>query len=241
MSVLDDIFGGGKEHAAKKAARAIQHNYEQARAQLQPYSDAGQRGLSNYESYLGQFEDPQAYQRSILEGYSLSPEAQFDIDEGLNAYQQSARAGGLPVSSNMLRASQEFGQNLANRDRRQYLQDILGIGSIYGGGQFNLAQMGQNAAGGLAGLYSDEGQQLAPLKYNQVTAHADALTNAIGTGLSLAAAAPLGGFSEGIGAGFKGLGKGILKAIGSGTISLGGTGTSGAPSNIGWATTHGYA
>lgn len=98
-----------------------------------------------------------------IQDFQASPGYQFMLDQGLNAIQNSAAAGGSLESGRTLKALQGYGQNLANQEYNNWYGRRAGefgsyanrLGSQYGN-QFNrlaaLAGVGQTATGATSQL-----------------------------------------------------------------------------------------
>lgn len=136
------LFGSSQQaRAQRQAAQMQQQAAAQSRADLAPWMQAGQRGLSNYE---GQVNVP----------FEESPAYQFMMQQGMRGINNSARAQGLYGSGARGMALQRFGQGLASQEFNNYLNRLQG-----------LAGMGQQAAGagaqfGMAGAQG-AGQNVA--------------------------------------------------------------------------------
>jgi hypothetical protein len=95
---------------------------------------------------------------SILQN---SPDYKFAFDQGMQALQRSAAAGGTLISGGQLKAGQEFGQGLATQTLNNYvghLQTLAGMGQSAAAGQANTALSG---AGAVANSQQAAGQATA--------------------------------------------------------------------------------
>jgi len=114
-------------------------------AALEPYIGAGERQLGQYEEFLGQMQDPQAYLSQILEGYEQSPFAQQQVRQGTQAIRGPGAIGGMTGSGPEMAAIERQAQEIAQADQQRYLQNIFGIGQQFQSGASNIAGMGEQA------------------------------------------------------------------------------------------------
>lgn len=90
-----------------------------------------------------------------------SPDYKFAFDQGLQALQRSAAAGGTLISGGQLKAGQEFGQGLASQTFNNYvghLQSLAGMGQASAAGQASNSLAG---AGAVANTQQAAGQAAA--------------------------------------------------------------------------------
>jgi len=134
-NVVGDIFGSitgstqadAAKQAASTAATGQLDALKFAQAQEQPYQQAGQQALGQYQNLLNG--GAANFDISKLPGY------QFQMQQGTDAIQNSAAARGQALSGNTLQGLQQYGQGLASTQFQQYMSELAG-----------LANMGQNAA-----------------------------------------------------------------------------------------------
>lgn len=168
--------------ASQGAELAVEENRRQfdvVRELLQPYVDAGRRGLSGYESLAGLMGADA--QRGAIDGVMVGPEFNYLTKQGEDAILANASATGGLRMGNTQTALADWRQGvLSSLIERQ-------VGR-YG----NLATMGQNSAAGVGTAAMNMGNQNAALingAANQAgaaqaggqLAGARALTGAIGT------------------------------------------------------------
>jgi len=171
MSFLGDFFsgqnslGGDASKPYQDAMKQYQHYGQLATDQQQPYYQAGQQGLGNYQGWLNNMKDPNEFINHIMSGYQQSPYAKNLQQQSLGAAQNAASASGLLGSSPFMGAVQDNAGNIANQDMHQYLSDILGINTEYGAGEQRLAGMGQHSADILSQLYQGQGEQMGSAAY----------------------------------------------------------------------------
>lgn len=141
-----------QSRAAERAAQVQQQQFEQIRSDLEPYREAGVRGLSQYEDALGQPDVPLGL-AEYSRGFQESPGYQYRLQEGQDAIQNSAAGRGMLQSGRTLRGLQTHAQGLANQDYWNYVgQNRLGALDRHAQRQDRLGQLrglstiGQNAA-----------------------------------------------------------------------------------------------
>lgn len=154
------INQGAPYHAAMGP---FQQYYGQAANVQNPFLQAGQGALDNYQGWLQGMQNPSGFINHLMGQYQQSPWAQYQQQQSMRAGTNEASASGLIGSSPFAQQLQQNASNISSQDMNNWLQNVLGINSQYGQGQQNIAGMGQNAANTLSGLYSQEGEGLGNL------------------------------------------------------------------------------
>lgn len=131
---------------AKEASNILNQYTGKAAAGYEPYSQIGQSALSQLAGYINGT-------ANIQQAMANDPNYQATVNEALKAVNNSAAASGALRSGATTAALYNQAQNLAN----QYYQNKLA-------GLQSLANYGQNAASGLASLYSNAGSNLANIQ-----------------------------------------------------------------------------
>ncbi len=169
-SGLGGILGGMFGNSGKPYDKAMQQ-YQQygnmAAGAQQPYMNAGQGAIGNYQNWLQGQQDPSKFINNLMGGYQESPYAKYQQQQAMNAGTNAASASGLSGSTPMMQQMQQNAGNIASEDQNKWLQNVLGINSQYGLGQNNLMQGGQQAANQLTGLYNQQGQQMGQGAYGK--------------------------------------------------------------------------
>ena len=124
-SLLGSVFGGNAAQgaadtqtaAADRAAAATKAQYDQTRADLAPYRDAGTSALAALQTRLPELAT--GYGKTFawnptMAQIEATPGYQFTRDQGLKAVQNSASAKGLGVSGAALRGAADYATGLAN-------------------------------------------------------------------------------------------------------------------------------
>jgi hypothetical protein len=126
---------------------------------------------------------PEGYARAIS-GFQAGPGYQFQLGQGVDAASRAANAagGGNAFGGNLLKASQDYGSNLANQTYQQYLSNLQGVQGLYA----PLAEQGTaSAAGGIANANLTGGQAAANLYGSTGKSLADLYSSTGGTGANL--------------------------------------------------------
>lgn len=126
--------------------------FDTAQGAEQPYNTVGQGASQTLASLYG-INGPGggtgAPTPQSLNAFTQSPDYQFALDQGTQAMQRSAAAGGTLISGGQLKAGQEFGQGLATQQYGNYFNRLL-----------SLSQLGQSAAGGIASAAGTAGSNI---------------------------------------------------------------------------------
>lgn len=207
MALLDTLFGGGQQKAYEdinksyqQAISAQQAALGRATGYMQPFYGAGVSGLGAYQQGLSAMADPQKFYQQMMSGYSMSPQAQFQQQQAIQAANQAAAASGMLGSGAEQKALANYTQQLTARDQQQWLNNMLGIYRGYLGGEQGLGQMGYGAAGQMGQWQTQSGRDIADLMARQGQAQAGidlsragALQNLLGLGGSFLTGGLVGG------------------------------------------------
>ncbi len=175
---LGSLFGGGdREDPMEDASRYLGEGYD-------PYINAGHDiDPRLHDEFMGLLNDPSGKLNNIGKGFHESPGFQFQLNQGLNAANNSASAGGLLGSAANQQSSQEVGQGLANEDYYKYLNNAMGLYSKGLGGAEGISKRGFDASTGKADRLSAMGFANAA---NKNASNSDFWSNLIGTGAKAA-------------------------------------------------------
>jgi hypothetical protein len=136
--------------AAKSAQDTQLQMFQTAQTAQQPYNMVGQSAVNSLADLYslpnsgnpnssGGGTAPGTLNPASLNAFTNSPDYQFALQQGTQAMQRSAAAGGTLISGGQLKAGQEFGQGLATQQFGNYYNRLL-----------SLAQIGQSAASGVS-------------------------------------------------------------------------------------------
>lgn len=113
-------------------------------------------------------------------GYEQSPGYQFQLQQGMDALQSSAAAGGGLASGRTMIDAMKFGQGLASQDFGSFQNRLAALGqsgqsaaAMQGDANTNYAQMGTNALGSI-------GNAQAAGKIGSANAFSDMMGNLVG-------------------------------------------------------------
>lgn len=137
----------------KAAGKEYEKGWDEAKGYMQPYNQAGMDQISKLLDAEGKLLDPAALQSEWASSYEMSPFAKQLQDEAMNKGLESAGSMGLLGSSAALNTLQQGSSNIMQKDRQNYMDDLMkkylsGIGlgqSIYGTGAGTAGALGQGA------------------------------------------------------------------------------------------------
>jgi hypothetical protein len=139
-----------QKDTAESAQDAAQAQFQQQRADTEPWRTTGAQSLTANADLLG-LNGPDAAARA-MGNFSASPGYQWQLDQGLRAIDAGAAASGMLRSGATLKAEQEYGQGLANQDFSKYYERLYGLSQLGGnaatGGATNAAGSAQASLSG---------------------------------------------------------------------------------------------
>lgn len=181
----------------KEARKQYMEMFGQAQQQQQPFYQAGVGALPQLQDWLGQMQDPAGFINQLQSQYTQSPADQFAINQGLRGAQNRGSAAGLIGSTPMAQFQAQTAADIGGQQMNQWLQNVLGINTLYGQGEQNLVNLGQHSADTLSNLLSGGGQDLAGLRYGSAVRQNQNLGNILG-GMFGGAQQGLTGFGAGL-------------------------------------------
>lgn len=129
--IIGSLIGGaGSRQAGSMQADAAQRaqdqqaaQYQQSRADLQPWVQSGSQARNKLDSLMGlDGSDPTAQLQQ-------SPGYQFRYDQGMAGVQNSAAARGGLLSGGTLKAIQKYGQDFASNEYQNQFNRLNGMSS----------------------------------------------------------------------------------------------------------------
>lgn len=183
FSGISNLLGGGAPDMSgiiNQGRQALGQQYDQGLGYLNPYMQAGQNAMGGYQNFLNQYGDPTHMYNDIMSHYSMSPGAQFQMQQGTQAANAAAAANGMLGSGAEQKALMQYGQGIANQDQQQYLNNILGMGNTYLNGMGNLMGQGFGAANAANQNRMGYGNALGQLYGGQAQAQAYGQQNLLG-------------------------------------------------------------
>lgn len=177
--------------AATDKATALQAaTIAQARADAQPWLDAGKAALQQYQGELG-LSKTGAGGTPFKSQFQQTPGYQFQVDQGEKGVVNNMRALGLGGSGAALKALTKYRTGLADQTYQQYLDRLSGVstgGQVAEGNSSNQAIAGAQAVG--QGI-----QDSAAATASGYVGSANAMTGALGN-FSNNAGSALGNYNQ---------------------------------------------
>lgn len=181
--------------AANTASNNTLAQYQQTRADLQPYVQTGQLGN---EGLAQGMRDGSLTRAFNLNDFHADPGYQFTKQQGMDGIQSSAAARGSLLSGATLKALDSYNSNLANQQYQQAYSNYNADQSNRYNRLMNVAELGQNSAAlvgkegsvatAQANDYNTSGASaLAAGLIGAQNAKTGAMNNMIKTGLNAAA------------------------------------------------------
>src|SRR6267142_2643773 len=150
--ILGGLFGdSGAPYG--DAMKQFRRYFDQSKGFQNPFYQAGQQGMGNYQNWLQGMQDPSKFMNNLMGQYQQSAGNKFLQDQAMRAGTNAASMGGLPNgaggagigSTPFVQQQQQNATNIAQQGMNDWLQNVLGINSQYGAGQNQLMQGGQHA------------------------------------------------------------------------------------------------
>lgn len=169
-----------QERAAREALDFTKQVYGETKQNVDPFIQAGQRGLTGYESAIQNFVKPDFdYTRKEFDQTTWKdPGYDFRLSEALKAIEASTASKGMSLGSGALKSLQTRSQDMASQEYQnaydRYLKDEamkygqasdaygrdLGFQQANIGNYGNLSNQGLGAAGTLGGFGQQTSQQV---------------------------------------------------------------------------------
>lgn len=165
-SFLQGFFGNsGRPY--EKAGEEYQKYFNQAPTAQQPYQQAGQNAIPQFQQWLQGQKDPAGFINKLMGQYQQSPWAKFQTEQANRYNTNDASAKGLIGSTPYQQAGEQFAHDISSQDMQSWLQNVLGINTQYGQGQHQLMEGGQHASDILSQLFQNEAQTMGQSKYGE--------------------------------------------------------------------------
>lgn len=205
MSWLSNFMHPGR--AYDNAGRREQQGYDEAQGYRQPYLDNGAYAGNTLKEMMDKLSNPSSLQDEWSKGYETSPYAKQLQAGAQTSGLDAASAMGLGGSSAALSNIQKGSSDIMQKDRQNYMDDLMkkymgamGIGeSMYG--------TGANTAGAAASGAQSHGEWQGANDFNKASAGSNQLKSMIAQAIKMAmATAGVGGMGGGGGfPGFSGM------------------------------------
>lgn len=174
QGILDQAQGNALASLGKGYGQArddLNTQYTGAIGRLDPYNQAGLKGLGMYQNSLGL--NGASGNADAVAAFQASPGYQWQVDQATDAAARKASATGALGSGNTMAAIATLGSNLANQEYGGWQDRLNGLG-----------QQGQQAATTQAGLQGQLGSQLAGLGTQQGRDESGVFTGLAGLGVN---------------------------------------------------------
>lgn len=194
MGIFDSIFDPGR--AYRKAADEYKKGWEQAQGYEKPYWQSGTDQINKLTGAEDKLLDPSKLQSEWAAGYETSPYAKQLQDQAMSQGLDSAGSMGLLGSSSALQSLQQGSTNIMQKDRQNYMDDLMkkylsGIGI----GQ-NMFNTGATMGGKLGDQSMSFGEQMGKAKFGDMTSKNKMISDLINLAIRGGMAYGTGGASE---------------------------------------------
>lgn len=185
------LFGSKYKNPADAAMPYLNQIPGTIKPYYDPYIQAGQQSLGDLMTQYGQLmNDPGQKFAQLGQGFQQSPGYQFQYNQGMNAANSAAQAGGMAGTPYHQQNAANMASNLANQDFYNYMGNIQGLYGQGLQGASGINQMGYNAsnelAQSLAAALMNQGGMAYAGQNNQNTANSARMSNIWGGAGALA-------------------------------------------------------
>lgn len=192
-----------QQKGLKRGAGVVQQYYQQARADLAPYREAGQWAIQEAQKTL----------QGGIPAYSQTPEYTYSFNQGIRAMRENAAVSGNLDTSSFNKQLYRFGENEALNDVDRFYSRWLNT-------RFNplmqLAGAGQSATSQTAQLAQNTGESLANIEVSKGNSRAG-MYNSLGGTIMGAAQLGAGLYGNAASSGMQSVGTGIGQ-LGNGSV-----------------------
>lgn len=165
-SILGGLFGNSGAPFGD-AMNQYQQWANKAQGAEQPYWNAGNAAIPQYQAWLGSMQDPTAFVNKMMGQYQQSPYAQYMQQQSIRGAQNAASASGLGGSTPLTQQIQQNASNISNQDMQNWMNNVFGINTQYGAGLGGLMNQGAGSANALSNMYANMGQAMGEAAYGQ--------------------------------------------------------------------------
>ncbi len=144
-AALGSMFGD-YQNPADAASPFLDRASRELPQYYKPYMQAGQQALPQLQGAYSSMMDPNALISKIGSGYQKSPGYDWMLNQGNQATQNAAAAGGMLGSPQHQQQAATMNQGLANQDYYNYLSKALGLYGQGAQGQQHLFDTGAGAS-----------------------------------------------------------------------------------------------
>lgn len=193
LSLGAGLFGGKAANPANAAMPYLNQIPGTLKPYYDPYISAGKDSLATLMSQFNNLvSNPGQTFSDLGQGFQQSPGYQFNYNQGMNAINSAAQAGGMAGTPYHQQNAGNMASNLANQDFYNYMGNVMGLYNQGLGGLSGINQMGYNASNELANSLAAALMNQAGMAYNGQAnsnqANADRWKNIIGGASGLVSA-----------------------------------------------------
>lgn len=181
-----------QSRAADAQIAESQRQFDQIQALLQPYTDAGYRGLTGQQDLLG-VNGAEAQQKAIS-ALESSPTMQALTQQGETSILQNASATGGLRGGNVQAALAQFRPQLLSQLIQQQYSNLGGLVSVGQNAATGVGNAGQNSSNQIIGALGQQGASQAGAALAQGQAQAGMWNNIAGTASMLGTMKLMGKF-----------------------------------------------
>lgn len=170
MGFFDNFLTGGAddyEGQLQNGINSVNNSYNQATGFMNPFMQFGMGEMGQYGQGVNAMSNPNQFINNLMQNYQMSPQAQFQTQQGDQGMNAAAAASGTLGSGPEQKSLAAYNQNLTNNDQSNYLNQRLGVYNNFLTNAGNMTNMGYGAAGQMGNWSMDQGADLAQL-YNQM-------------------------------------------------------------------------
>jgi hypothetical protein len=144
----------------EKAMGEWQKYMNQGRDVQNPFYQGGVDAIPKYQEWANGMKDPSDFINKLMGQYKESPWAKFQQKQGIRAANAFGSANGLSGSTPLMNQAQQNAENISSQDMQNWLKQVLGINTEYGGAQNNMMKGGQNSADQMSRMLAEFGKMM---------------------------------------------------------------------------------
>lgn len=183
MNSIENMFSGGALQGYRDASNTMQNAMGNYSNMISPYIQAGTNSLNPYQAAVGYMGNPSQYIQQLMQGYQMTPQAQYALQQGERAANAGDAATGMAGSGAEQKELQRLGQGITEQDQQQYLQNRLGVANENVSNLANLAGMGEKGADKYGSMAAKMADAAAQDQVGQSEAQQQGKNSATGLGL----------------------------------------------------------
>jgi hypothetical protein len=212
MSWIDTLFGGGRAKAGQDMYNQLNQGFMDSQSGMNPYMNNRQDIYNQYLNAINQGQNPVDLYNKFASQYQMSPQAQAQIQQGIEGANRAAAASGMLGSGAEQTAASNISQSVRSDDFNNYMNNVLGLRSQYLGGVGGLEGQGFQGSEFQEAMEQKYREDMAKAQAGRDMGRAQGNEGLLGSALGLAGSLFGGGLGGAPGAG---IGAGIGNWIGS--------------------------